>query len=176
MSIGASHDDPGAKRRGSIVADRVRGYVYGTIGVLVALGSLGAESHNLRPPVAALMVFVGAVAVWLGHTFSELVAERARVEHRVGLSGTLDLLRSSWPIVTAALPSVGVICLGWAGEWSVSASLRISTGLAVFALGLSGLMAARLAHQGGAGTALDVSASAALGVVIALLEYAVIHA
>jgi hypothetical protein len=66
-----------------VAGDRIRGYVYGTIGVLVALGSLGAESNSLQAPVAALVVFVGAVAIWLAHAFSELVGECVREGRRL---------------------------------------------------------------------------------------------
>lgn len=157
-------------------ADQVRGYVYGTIGVLVALGSLGAESKSLRAPVAALVVFVGAIAIWLAHGFSELVGERVRVGRRLGMAGVAAVLRSSWPIVTAALPSSAFICLGWVGLWSVPTSLRGSTVLAIIALGASGLLAARFAGERGLVAAVDVLAAASLGVVIAVLEFAVTHA
>jgi hypothetical protein len=158
------------------VSGRIRGYVYGTIGVLVALGSLGAEPARLREPVAALVVFVGALAIWLAHAFSELVGERIRYRHRLGITGTAAILRSSWPIVSAALPSTVFICLGWAGLWSMETSLRGSTILAVVALGLAGLLAARFSGDRGRAAALDVAAAASLGIVIALLELAVHHA
>jgi hypothetical protein len=158
------------------ISDRIGGYVYGTIGVLVALGSLGAEPENLRAPVAALVVFVGAVAVWLAHAFSELVAERIRHRHRLGAGRPAAKLRSSWPIVSAALPSTVFICIGWAGLWSVSTSLRGSTILAVVALSLAGVLTARFSGDRGAAAAVDVVAAACLGIVIALLEFAVYHA
>jgi hypothetical protein len=158
------------------VSDRIGGYVYGTIGVLVALGSLGAEPENLRAPVAALVVFVGAVAIWLAHAFSQLLAGRIRHGHRLGAGRPVRELRSSWPIVSAALPSTVFICIGWAGLWSVSTSLRGSTILAVFALGLAGVVTARFSGDRGAAAAVDVAAAACLGIVIALLELAVHHA
>jgi hypothetical protein len=157
-------------------AGRIRGYVYGTLVVLVALGSLGAESKSLQAPVAALVVFVGGIAIWLAYGFSERLGERIREGRRLGITGTAAVLRSSWPIVTAALPSAAFICLGWAGLWSVPTSLRGSTVLAVVALGIAGLLAARVAGEQSFGTVLDVAAAASLGVVIALLELAVTHA
>lgn len=163
-------------RRKQLASERVRGYVYGTIGVLVAVGAMGAEPGHLRAAVAALVVFVGAVAIWFAHVFSELVAERVRQGHRVGLTGTRALLKSSWPIVAASLPSVAAICLGWAGWWSVETSLRISTALAVVALGLAGYLASRFSGERVLGAGFDVVAAASLGVVIALLEFAVYHA
>ena len=163
-------------RSSDVEGERIGGYVYGTIGVLVALGSLGAESKSLEAPVAALVVFVGALAIWLAHAFSELVGERVRQGRRLGVLGTARVLRSSWPIVSAALPSVAFICLGWVGFWSVSTSLRGSTALAVVALGVAGLLAARVAGERGLEAALDVVVAASLGVVIALLEFAVTHA
>jgi hypothetical protein len=175
MSPDEQPEAPKALRSDS-AADRIRGYVYGTIGVLVALGSLGAESKSLRAPVAALVVFVGAIAIWLAHAFSEFVGERLREGRRLGMTGTTTVLRSSWPIVSAALPSVAFICLGWAGLWSVPTSLRGSTILAVVALGVAGLLAARVAGERGLAATLDVAAAASLGVVIALLELAVTHA
>ena len=126
--------------------------------------------------MAALVVFVGAVAVWLAHSFSEVVAERIRLKHRVGLTGTVVLLRSSWPIVSAALPSAAVICLGWIGLWAVSTSLRVSTALAVVALAFAGWVAARVAGERGLAVGFDTVAAAALGIAIALLEFAVTHA
>jgi hypothetical protein len=48
--------------------------------------------------------------------------------------------------------------------------------LAIVALGIAGLLAARFSGERGLGAALDIGAAAALGVVIALLEFAVTHA
>jgi hypothetical protein len=175
MDPGAEPEPP-ATPNGAQVSDRISGYVYGTIGVLVALGSLGAEPEGLRAPVAALVVFVGAIAIWLAHAFSELVAARIRQGHSLGAVRTAAVLRSSWPIVSAALPSVGFICLGWAGLWSVSTGLRGSTVLAVVALGLAGLLVARFSGDRGAAAVLDIALAAGLGILIALLEFAVYHA
>jgi hypothetical protein len=59
---------------------------------------------------------------------------------------------------------------------AVQTSLRGSTVLAVVALSLAGLVAARRSGDRGRAAAFDIAAAASLGVVIALLELAVHHA
>ena len=78
-------------------------YVYGTIATLVAIGGLAFQKH-LNAVSATGVIVVGAVAIWLAHTVSNLVARRATTDGAdLHAADVMAQLRSSWP--SSRLPS-----------------------------------------------------------------------
>jgi hypothetical protein len=118
-----------------------RDYVYGTIATLVAIGGLTFE-YRPDPLSAGGVVIVGAVAIWLAHAVSHLVADWAAQEQPFTVRTVLARLRQSSPIVSAAIPATAVVALSWTGIWSVSTGLWVGEGVGVVALAAVGVLTA----------------------------------
>ena len=118
-----------------------REYVYGTISTLVAIGGLTFERNPDMVSVGWVVV-VGAVAIAMAHTISNLVVDWAHEERPFGVRTVLLRLRQSWPILSAAIPATIVTAISRSGLWSTSDSLWIAEGVGVAALAVVGVITA----------------------------------
>jgi hypothetical protein len=130
-----------AGRSSSRAVEWYREYVYGTIATLVAIGAL---TFDRRPDqlTADAVIVVGAVAIWLAHTLSHLVADWALQEAPFSTGTVVARLRQSWPILAAALPAVAVLALSWSVDWTALSGLWIAEGVGVAALAVVGVLTA----------------------------------
>ena len=115
-------------------------YVYGTIATLVAIGGLTFEDH-LDALSAAGIIVVGAIAIWLAHAVSNMVARRAR-DADLNVAAVRADLRNSWPIVSAALPAAAIMIIAAFGAWTASTGLVIDEAIGVVALAAVGIATA----------------------------------
>ena len=97
---------------------RLSEFVYGTVTGMVAVAGVGG-THETTWWNAASIIIVGAVAIWLAHSYSIIIGKRVSGGQRLGLGDLIDILRGSWPIVTAgtvlALPMLPAAF----GVWNV---------------------------------------------------------
>src|SRR5271165_5991289 len=93
-------------------------YVYGTIATLVAIAGLTFETNPGELSTAGVVI-VGAVAIWFAHTLSRLVSIRSSRHLQLGIGDVLAELRSSWSIVTAAVPATIVFVLAALHLWTM---------------------------------------------------------
>ncbi|HEX3981549.1 MAG TPA: hypothetical protein VHW93_09995 [Acidimicrobiales bacterium] len=158
---------PGHRHDGSVVG--LADYVYGTISTLVAIAGLTFE-NTPNALTAAGVVVVGAVAIWLAHGFSQLVIVRPWQQLELRWSHLWGELRSSWTIVSAAIPATLIFVLAHAGLWTVRTGFALAEIVGVLALAVVGLGTA------GRGTGLSwrrvfyVGGLVLVGVFIVLLE------
>jgi len=115
-------------------------------------------------------VIVGAIAIWFAHTLSRLVSIRSTGHRELGVSDVLGELRSSWSIVTAAIPATVVFILAALHLWTMGVAFVIAEGVGVAALAVVGIGTA-----GGRDRPLlrrigYVAAVVGVGVAIVLLE------
>jgi hypothetical protein len=113
-------------------------YVYGTIATLVAIAGLTFET-NPGELTTAGVVIVGAVAIWFAHTLSRLVSKRSQGHLNLRPGDVWAELRSSWSIVTAAIPATIIFILAGAGLWSIRAAFVIADVVGVAALLVVGI-------------------------------------
>ena len=120
---------PGHQRSVHWLAD----YVYGTMSTLVALAGLTFETHP-EALTTALVVVVGALAIWFAHTLSRLVTKQSWQNLEIRPSDIWTELRGSWSIMSAALPATGVFILAGLGVFTVRTAFYVSDAVGVLAL------------------------------------------
>ena len=144
-------------------------YVYGTIATLVAIAGLTFETNPGELSTAGVVI-VGAVAIWFAHTLSRLVSIRSSRHLQLGIHDVLAELRSSWSIVTAAVPATVVFVLAALHLWTMHTAFIVAemvgvAALAVVGIGTAGGRDRPLARRIG-----YVLAVVLVGVAIVLLE------
>jgi len=165
--VPASADPPSARHEGAVhwLAD----YIYGTIATLVAIAGLTFEKYPGELSTAGVVI-VGAVAIWFAHTLSRLVSRRSQGHIELTVGDVFAELRSSWSIVTAAIPATIVFVLAAFHLWTIRSAFVIADIVGVGALAVVGIGTA-----GGRDRALlrriaYVAAVVLVGVTIVLLE------
>lgn len=113
-------------------------YVYGTISTLVAIAGLTFETNPGALTTAGVVV-VGAVAIWLAHTLSRLVIRRSWQRLQLKASEVVADLRTSWPIVSAAIPSTLIFALAGVHLWTVPTAFVLADVVGVLALAVVGI-------------------------------------
>jgi hypothetical protein len=156
------------------LADHLQAFTYGTIGTMVSVGALDAR----RAPSAhdALIIVAGmAVATWLAHAFSAVVALNVRERRGITRGEMAGELWTSWQVVVAALPSCFMLVLAGRGLMTVPVALGIDTVLGIVALIAVGVVAARASSFTAVGVALYTVAATSIGVAIVVLEILIHH-
>ncbi len=113
-------------------------YIYGTISTLVAIAGLTFE-NNPDALTTAGVVVVGAVAIWLAHSLSQLVTTRSWQRLELQKADVVRELRGSWSIVSAALPATLVIILAGLHLWTVKTAFTLAEVVGVLALAVVGI-------------------------------------
>lgn len=116
-------------------------YVYGTIATLVAIAGLTFES-NPGELTTALVVIIGAVAIWLAHALSQLVSRRSAEHVQISARDVVVELRSTWSIVSAAIPATVIFVMAGLGVWSISTAFLLADIVGVAALAVVGIATA----------------------------------
>lgn len=113
-------------------------WVYGTIATLVAVAGLTFET-NPGELTSAGVVIVGAMAIWFAHTLSRLVSLRSMGQTELRIAVVQAQLRSSWSIVTAAIPATIVFFLAALHLWTMGTAFVIADAVGVLALAVVGI-------------------------------------
>jgi hypothetical protein len=162
----------GPRRARLLDGEGVAEFIYGTVTGMVAVGGIQA-GHDVSWLGAAEIIVLGAVAIWIAHAYSELVAHRVSAGRKLRTHDLLSVLGASWPIVFAgallAVPLFGValrLC-------SVDAALVASNGLGVAVLALVGFVAER--SEDWPRRVMLAVLSAGLGLAVVAVELVVHH-
>ena len=113
-------------------------YVYGTIATLVAIAGLTFESNPGELTTAAVVI-VGAFAIWMAHILSRLVSKRSGGRIQLTVDDVVAEARSSWSIVTAAIPATAVFVLAGAHLWTMHTAFVLADIVGVGALAVVGV-------------------------------------
>lgn len=153
---------------------RLTEFIYGTVTALVAVAAIDPE-HVLGWYSAALIVITGGVAIWLAHAYSTLMSNRITSGHRVEGQDVGEALRSTWPIVSAAL-LVSLPFLGTAMSlYDLSTAVILANVVGVLILALVGLMAGIITRESWTRRVLLVLLSSGLGIFVVAVELAIHH-
>ena len=113
-------------------------YVYGTIATLVAIAGLTFETNPGELTTAAVVI-VGAFAIWMAHMLSRLVSKRSGGHLRLNISDVVAEARTSWSIVTAAIPATLIFMLAGAHLWTMHTAFVLADVVGVLALAVVGI-------------------------------------
>jgi hypothetical protein len=113
-------------------------YIYGTISTLVAIAGLTFESHPGALTTAGVVV-VGAVAIWLAHSLSQLVTTRSWKRLQLTRADVGTELRGSLSIVAAAIPATIVFILAGLHLFTVRTAFGVAEAVGVLALAVVGI-------------------------------------
>jgi hypothetical protein len=153
---------------------RLSEFIYGTVTGMVAVVGIDA-SHDVFWLGAALIIVVGAAAIWVAHAYSILLGRRIAEGRRLHAGDLFAALRGSWPIVSAgAILSVPLLFTPLV-LWSVNSALWVSSGLGVLILALVGVLAGVVTRETWGRRLILAALSTGLGLGIVAVEFAVHH-
>jgi hypothetical protein len=156
------------------LAERLGGFVYGTIVALAVLIG-GARAYPGEAGHIAALVLATTVILWIAHVYAHGLGTSVLQDRRLTFAELRQIARHEGAIVEAALPPVAALLLGTIGLVSTHAAiwLAFATGLAVLAV--EGLWFARVERLGVLATSLVVGVNLALGVSLIGLKLLVTH-
>lgn len=172
MTTVSNHDKEA--EHNSLDAERLSEFIYGTVTALIAVAAVRSESEVTWIDAAALIV-VGAAAVWLAHGYSKMIARRIAARQYISRRDIGEILRGSWPIVTAGVIVAAPLLLSIIGLTSVANALQISNLVGVLTLALVGWMAGVASGDNLLHRLWLAVVSAALGLMVVSLEFLLHH-
>jgi len=156
------------------LAEELQEFVYGTITVMVAIGAL--NGRQLTSGRNAIVIVLGtALATWVAHAFSAVIAVHIRERRAVTPHEARAELVRSWRVVTAAFPATGLLVLAQLDVVSLRFALIASTVLGVVALIVVGVIAATRSSFTWLGVLAYAVGAGAIGLLIAAVEIAIHH-
>jgi hypothetical protein len=164
----------GAHARRSRAAERLGGFIYGTILVLSVI-SVGARAYRHEAGEIAALVAATSLIFWLAHVYARAVAESIAHYHRLSFAELRHVARREGTIIAAAVPSTAALLLGAVGIVSTRAAVWAAFGLGLGLLVLQGLTFARVERLGRLGTFGIVTTNLVLGTALVGLKVFVSH-
>jgi hypothetical protein len=156
------------------MAERLGGFVYGTIVVLAVIVT-GAKAYPDDPGYVAALVVVTTGVFWLAHVYSHALARSVNTGTHLHLRDIREIARHESAIVEAGGPSIVALLLGTLGLLSASASYWLAVGLGLVVLATDGIIFARVERLGRVATIGVVATNIALGLVLVALKVVVTH-
>ena len=138
----------------------------------MAIAGLTFETNPGALTTAGVVV-VGAVAIWLAHALSRLVATRAWEHLTLNRADVRTQLLGSWSIVAAALPATIIFVLAGVHLFKVRTAFTVAEVVGVLALAVVGIGTVGGAERPLSRRIFYVVGLVAVGVMIVLLESAV---
>jgi hypothetical protein len=159
---------------GKIDGHRLAEFVYGTVTGMVAIAGVGGN-ENATWFSAGSIIIVGALAIWIAHAYSILLSHRFVTGEPLNRRQVGETLAGSWPIVIAGILLTLPLLPVAVGLWGLGFGLVTSSVLGVLILGLVGFLAGVVTHEPWYLRLLAAIGSAAIGLIIIAVEYAVHH-
>jgi len=150
----------------------VAGAIYGQVLVTAITASL-TEEDEISTGETFAAVAVTVLVFWLAHIYARAVAERLSRQDDLGWAEVRGIAAREWPMAQAALPTLMVLALGWAGALSRDTSVELAIGVGVLSLVGWGFVIARRSRLSVLGTVGAVAVTGGFGVVIVLLKVAI---
>jgi len=142
--------------------------IYGTI-ITAATMTVVSEKRWDEPISTSGQVLFTVAVFWLAHSFAQGMAVRATADGAAPRRFTRDL-RSTWPMMAAALPQLAPMALVGIDAFSYDTGLWISYGLAVATVASWGVEIGHRRRLGPPATLRLAAASGLLGLVLITLK------
>ena len=151
------------------IAERLGGFVYGTIVVLSVIVA-GAKAYPDDTTRIAVLVAVTTIVFWLAHAYAHALAETVRSNEHLTFAEVRRIGRHEAALVQAGVPSIVVLLLGSLGLFKADTSIWLAVAFGLAVLAVSGVVFARVEGLGRSGTIAVVTVNLALGLLLVALK------
>lgn len=155
-------------------AERLGGYIYGTI-VVLAVVVTGARAYPHESGHIAWLALATAVVFWLAHVYAHAVAHSVARNEHLSLAELRHIARREAAIIEAAVPPLVPLVLGALGLLSTRSAVWIAFVVGLIVLAAQGVVVARVEGLGRLGMLAVVAGNVSLGVLLVGLKLAVSH-
>jgi len=156
------------------IAERLGGFVYGTIVVLSVLVA-GGKAYPQDTTRVAVLLAVTTVVFWLAHAYAHALAHSVKTDEHLTLAEIRRIGRHEAALVEAGVPSIAVLLLGSLDVLEDDTAIWLAVGLGLAVLAVQGIVFARVERLGTPGTIAVVTANLALGLLLVALKLLVAH-
>ena len=151
------------------IAERLGGFVYGTIVVLSVIVA-GAKAYPDDTTRIAVLVAVTTIVFWLAHAYAHALAESVRSNEHLTVAEVRRIGRHEAPLVQAGVPSIAVLLLGSVGLFDSDTAIWLAVGFGLAVLAVQGFVFARVERLGPTGTIAVVAVNLGLGLLLVALK------
>jgi hypothetical protein len=147
--------------------------IYGSIvgtALIAALDDAGVSARDITLSVVATMV-----VFWIAHTWAAIAGERIQMQHRLSWRRARALAEEEWPMVEAGFGPTAALVLGWIGLVEDGTAARIAVAIGVIQLFAWGFFLGHRVYHNWSGAVLAGLGNGSLGLVLVVLEMAVLH-
>jgi hypothetical protein len=156
------------------IAERLGGFVYGTIVVLSVIVA-GAKAYPNDTTRIALLVLITTVVFWLAHAYAQALAQSVRTGAHLTLRDVRSIGRHEASLIEAGVPSLIVLLLGSLDVLDADTAVWLALALGLAVLAVQGLVFAHVERLGTTGTVVVVAVNLTLGLVLVALKLLVAH-
>ena len=151
------------------IAERLGGFVYGTIVVLSVIVA-GAKAYPDDTTRIAVLVAVTTIVFWLAHAYAHALAESVRSNEHLSVAEVRRIGRHEAPLVQAGVPSSAVLLLGSLGLFESDTAIWLAVAFGLAVLAVQGFVFARVERLGPTGTIAVVAVNLGLGLLLVALK------
>lgn len=171
---GALQERRPAPRRRPLIAERLAGFVYGTIVVLAVLVA-GVRAYPDDAGRIAVLVLVTSFVLWVAHVYAHALAHSVAHDERVSPAELRLIARREGSLVEAAVPPLAALMLGAFDAVSTSTAVWIAFGVGLVVLAAQGIVFGRVERLRWPAMLLVVAANVGLGLVLVALKLFLTH-
>ena len=151
------------------VAERLGGFVYGTIVVLSVIVA-GAKAYPDDTTRIAALVGVTTVVFWLAHAYAHALTHSVRTGQRLTFDEVRHIGRREAALIQAGVPSIAVLLLGSIGLFEDDTAIWLAVAFGLVVLAVQGFVFARVERLGPKSTVAVVAVNVALGLLLVALK------
>ncbi len=172
--MSTEHKQVDATAERTINGHRLSEFIYGTVTALVAIAGISTETEASWSNAVAIIV-IGAAAVWAAHAYSHAISRRIAGGYRLHSHEIWEILRGSWPIVTAGFLVAAPFLLVAIGLITMTTALDVASLLGLAILAIVGYVSGVVTGEPLPRRFLLAALSLGLGLVIVILEFVIHH-
>jgi hypothetical protein len=151
------------------IAERLGGFVYGTIVVLSVIVA-GAKAYPDDTTRIAVLIAGTTIVFWLAHAYAHALAESVRSREHLTFEDVRRIGRHEAALVQAGVPSIAVLLLGSLGLFDTDTAIWLAMGFGLAVLAVQGFVFARVERLGPTGTVVVVAVNVGLGLLLVALK------
>ena len=156
------------------IAERLGGFVYGTIVVLSVIVA-GAKAYPDDTTRIAVLVAVTTIVFWLAHAYAHALTHSVRTNEHLTVREVRRIGRHEAALVQAGVPSIAVLLLGSIGLFDTDTAIWLAVVFGLAVLAVQGFIFARVEGLGRTATVAVVTVNVGLGLLLVALKLLVAH-